>query len=370
MERGAIFFLTGPPGVGKTTVGKALANHFEKSIHFDIDHMRLRVVKGLSLPQPGNFGKETQLQFDLAHVATGKAAKFYADAGFNVVAEHCSHTPYIESFMRHAGPTTVVSLSADLETNLHRNSFRTSESFDYAGLGFVIQMMSESMPVEHAEAGFTLLNTTDLAVEETARQVLKAKTIDPPETDKSFRKSKAPIFFLSGAPGVGKSTTGRALASRFKKSILFDIDYFRALVVKGLKHPTGGWDEDVETQFRLSHQSVGAIAKTYSEGGFAVIAEHCSSYDMIQDFLDYSEGGIVVCLKSTMETNLARNLMRTNKSFDPKDIEHFVLSMGDSLYLDFAKRNMTVLDNTNLPVEKAVDVILSLRPARVVMKGK
>jgi shikimate kinase len=168
------------------------------------------------------------------------------------------------------------------------------------------------------------------------------------------------FFFITGAPGVGKSTTARALANHFKKSILFDIDYFRSLVVKGLKQPTSGWDEETELQFRLAHQAVGKVAITYSDAGFTVVAEHCSGYEMVQEFLTYSGGGVVVCLKSTMETNLARNLMRTNKSFDPKDIEHFVLSMGDSLYLEFEKEGMAVLDNTNLEVEEAVGEILFL----------
>ena len=168
------------------------------------------------------------------------------------------------------------------------------------------------------------------------------------------------IFFISGAPGVGKSTTARALANHFEKSILFDIDYFRSLVVKGLKQPTSGWDEETELQFRLAHQAVGSVAKIYSDAGFTVVAEHCSSPDMVQEFLDFSKGGIVVCLKAALQTNLARNLTRTNKSFDPKDIEHFVLSLGESLWLEFESKCMTVIDNTNLQVNEAIQRILSL----------
>ena len=177
-------------------------------------------------------------------------------------------------------------------------------------------------------------------------------------------KPRAPIFFLTGAPGVGKSTTGRALAQKFRQTILFDVDYFRSLVVKGLKQPTSGWDEETENQFRLAHHAVGAIADTYSQAGFAVIVEHCSSYDMVQEFLDYAGPTKVVCLKSTLETNLARNLMRTNKSFDPKDIEHFVHSLGESLPHEFEGK-FTVLDTTDLTVDQTIEQILSLQNAQV-----
>jgi cytidylate kinase len=166
--------------------------------------------------------------------------------------------------------------------------------------------------------------------------------------------SKAPIFFISGAPGVGKSTTARALANHFEKSILFDIDYFRSLVVKGLRQPTSGWDDEVESQFRLAHEAVGKVAKTYSDAGFAVIAEHCSGPEMVETFIKSAGLTVVVCLRASMETNLARNLMRTNKSFDPKDIEHFVLSLGDSLFLEFEQAGYPVLDTTKLSVEEVL----------------
>ena len=166
VERGPIFFLTGPPGIGKSTIAKALAQQFEKSIYFDIDLMRLRVVKGLSLPAPGNFGEETQKQFDLAHVATGKAAQIYADAGFAVIAEHSSHKTYIDSFEAHAGPCKVVALTADLKANLERNSLRTSNSFDYSSLEFVIPMLNEGFRQEHKEAGYQVIDTTDLTIDE------------------------------------------------------------------------------------------------------------------------------------------------------------------------------------------------------------
>ncbi len=172
VERGAIFFITGPPGVGKSTIARELANHFEKSVYFDIDLMRLRVVKGLSLPAPGNFGEETQRQFNLAHIATGQAACHYADTGFTVIAEHCSHVEYIDSFLEHAGSSEVIALTADLKTNLERNSLRTSPSFDYSSLEFVIPMLSESFRVEHTEAGYRLIDSTDLSIDEVVSKIL------------------------------------------------------------------------------------------------------------------------------------------------------------------------------------------------------
>ena len=159
--------------MGKSTVAKALANRFGRAIHLDIDSFRLMVVKGIALPMPGNWNEETARQFDLAHIAAGQTANVYASAGFAVIAEHASHTPYIQSFLAHSGSAIVVSLTADLSTNQARNSARTSDSFDYEGLGFVIQMLNETMPEEHRTAGFPVLDTTNNSVEETVDQILK-----------------------------------------------------------------------------------------------------------------------------------------------------------------------------------------------------
>lgn len=169
-----------------------------------------------------------------------------------------------------------------------------------------------------------------------------------------------PIFFLSGAPGVGKSSTARALANRFPKAVLFDIDYFRKLVVCGLSEPSEDWSEETTLQFHLAHVAVGQAAKTYSQAGFAVIAEQCSSVESIQTFLENAGGGTVISLKADLPINLKRNRERTNKSFDPLDIEHFVLTLGESMPRDHEQAGFHVIDNTNLTIDETVERILSL----------
>lgn len=46
------------------------------------------------------------------------------------------------------------------------------------------------------------------------------------------------VVFLTGAPGVGKSTIGRALAECSERSFFLDLDAFRANVVRGLAQPS------------------------------------------------------------------------------------------------------------------------------------
>lgn len=48
-----IILLTGGPGSGKSTIAHLLAQHFSKSLHLQVDHLRGMMVNGISLPGKG-----------------------------------------------------------------------------------------------------------------------------------------------------------------------------------------------------------------------------------------------------------------------------------------------------------------------------
>ncbi len=171
---------------------------------------------------------------------------------------------------------------------------------------------------------------------------------------------KGRIFFLTGAPGVGKSTTATELAARFERAFRIDLDYFRQYVVSGLRQPTQGYDEECHRQFCLAHIAAGKCAKTYSDAGFAVIVEHCSFPDTIKLFVEEAGPTTVVCLTCDLPTNLSRNLMRTDKSFDPMGIEHFVHKINPLIWPEFAERGLPVVLNDSLEIEAAVNQILEI----------
>lgn len=170
---------------------------------------------------------------------------------------------------------------------------------------------------------------------------------------------KGRIFFISGAPGVGKSSTAAALAASFEKAFRIDLDYFRQYVVSGLRQPTRGYDEECHRQFCLAHIAAGKCAKTYSDAGFAVVVEHCSFPDTVRLFVQEAGPATVVCLKCGLDTNLARNLLRKDKSFDPKDIEQLVNQLNPTIHPEFASRDLPVLDNENVEIEQIVNTILN-----------
>lgn len=82
-----------------------------------------------------------------------------------------------------------------------------------------------------------------------------------------------PIFLVVGGPGVGKSTTSRALAATFPRSIHVPVDDLRHMVVAGLALPGQHWPAELVRQIALAREAAVRMALDYAEAGFAVVLD-------------------------------------------------------------------------------------------------
>ena len=82
-----------------------------------------------------------------------------------------------------------------------------------------------------------------------------------------------PIYFIIGPPAVGKSTTSRALAARFTRSIHIPVDDLRNMVVAGLALPAAEWGVELARQVALARDTAAGMALAYREAGFAVVID-------------------------------------------------------------------------------------------------
>jgi predicted kinase len=82
-----------------------------------------------------------------------------------------------------------------------------------------------------------------------------------------------PIFLIIGAPAVGKSSTSRALAAHFSKSLHIPVDDLRQMVASGLAHPSAVWNDELKSQVALARGAAVPMALNYHAAGFVPVLD-------------------------------------------------------------------------------------------------
>lgn len=165
-----IVILTGPPGAGKSTVSRLLAQKVERAIVVPVDDVRDWVVQGIA--HPTDWTDETERQFQLAEAVACATARIYDDAGFLVMLDHCrSLERWDDMAAAHLTGYAVhrIGLFPDLETNLARNATRGNKAFDTSALEGIIRYLHTVTP--EPRAGWHLLDTSGQTPEQTAEEI-------------------------------------------------------------------------------------------------------------------------------------------------------------------------------------------------------
>ncbi len=171
-ESPPIFWISGPPAAGKTTLCEAILREFNFGFHLAVDDLRTWVKSGLSESVP--WTDETERQFQIAEAAACDVAARYQDAGFAVTIDHCRNMPTLERAIvaNLSGRRVVrVCLMPDLEANLERNATRTNKPFGPDLLVDTIKWTNANYRNE-VPAGWTVIDNTRLTVPETVKRVL------------------------------------------------------------------------------------------------------------------------------------------------------------------------------------------------------
>lgn len=178
----------------------------------------------------------------------------------------------------------------------------------------------------------------------------------------SVAMTRGPIIFVTGAPGAGKSTLCSALATCFERAVLVPVDDLREWVVSG-NTSSLAWSDETERQFQLAEASTCALAKVYSEGGFAVLVDHCRNLDRLDKVvMEHLDGWPVlrVCLRPSLETALHRNATRTNKDFDTALLEPIIRHVVEHNFNQEEREGWLMVDNTSSTVDACVDRVVSV----------
>jgi cytidylate kinase len=94
------------------------------------------------------------------------------------------------------------------------------------------------------------------------------------------------ICLITGPAGSGKSSTSKALAKKFKRSVVIEVDKLRAMVVGGYVKP---WphNEEVDLQLSLSAKNACDMATNFMEKGFSVFIDDVVGRKLLEQYSNF-----------------------------------------------------------------------------------
>ena len=165
-----IIFITGMAGAGKSTVGRLVAGHFQKSLFIQVDELREKIVKGYARPEDGVFTEEVIQQFQMARSTAIYMAQLYASQGVDVVIDDvCVPSNFVEQYavLFKIPEVQRILLYPKAEVVIERIKQRGGP-FEHIPYVPVIYTFLDSMPKD----GWIVLDSSEWTIEQTVNEVL------------------------------------------------------------------------------------------------------------------------------------------------------------------------------------------------------
>lgn len=172
-----------------------------------------------------------------------------------------------------------------------------------------------------------------------------------------------PLFLMIGPPAVGKSSTSKALAAKFDRSIHIPVDDIRTMVVSGLVLPGLDWIPELVQQVTLARESAIQIALRYQQAGYAVVIDDFFDPNRLREYQVLLEAphSHKFILFPKQETAHARNFQRAADAQGRGYIDQGIHTVYQQLNLvieSLRAEGWIVVDTTDLSIEETVQQIL------------
>ncbi|MEK7588557.1 MAG: AAA family ATPase [Patescibacteria group bacterium] len=164
------------------------------------------------------------------------------------------------------------------------------------------------------------------------------------------------VCLITGPAGVGKSSVTKALAKKFTRSAVINLDQLHAMVVGGYVKP---WPhtEEVDLQLSLSAKNACEIANNFLEKGFNVFIDDLVGRKLLEQYSEHfkNDNFKTFLLLPSLESLLKRFDERENKNNE--ELRKRTQDLHKSFSEKKDKLNWKVIDSSGLTLEETVDQI-------------
>ena len=162
------------------------------------------------------------------------------------------------------------------------------------------------------------------------------------------------ICLITGPAGSGKSSVSKALANKFERSAVIEVDIIREIIKSGRVRPYP-YNDEVDLQLSLSAKNACDMANNLIEKGFSVFIDDIVGRKLLEQYSSFFKNKNFRAF--LLMPSLEALLRRFDDRGDNKELRERTIELHKSFSEKQDKLNCLIINSSDQTLEETVDEI-------------